>query len=101
MAEAIEIAKQLGPDSVELYYAFLDELPSGEWNFVPSLTSGHPADALPKLIRNSTTGKFLTPDGRWTDDPLKARTIQSVREALALIEQLMLRDVELYSPKAD
>ncbi len=33
VAEAVAIAKHLESDSVELYHAFLDEMPSGEWDF--------------------------------------------------------------------
>ncbi len=54
-----------------------------------------------QLIRNSATGKFLTRDGEWTDDPLKARAIHSVTEAMALIEEFKLQNAELYSPKAE
>ncbi len=53
-----------------------------------------------KLLRNSATGKFLTPDGEWTEDPLKARAIRSVTEALALIEEFRLEDAELYFQEA-
>ncbi len=52
IAEAIEIAKRLEPEKVELYQAFLDELPSGLWDFgtpLPS-TAGHDlAHVYPEL----------------------------------------------------
>ncbi len=37
ITEAIAIAKHLQLDSVELFHAFLNELPSGEWDFATPL----------------------------------------------------------------
>ncbi len=39
IAEALKIAKCLEPEKVELYQAFLDELPSGLWDFATPLPS--------------------------------------------------------------
>ncbi len=33
VTEAVTIARHLEFDTVELYHAFLDEMPSGEWDF--------------------------------------------------------------------
>ncbi len=51
---------------------------------------------MKRLIRNKTTGAFLTQDGKWTDDFHKAWDLPEYRQAFALRDQLGLRDVEVF-----
>ncbi len=49
-----------------------------------------------KLIRNQTTKLFLTLEGGWTNDPVKAWNIEQILDALNIANQLKLTDVELF-----
>ncbi len=49
-----------------------------------------------KLIRNQTTKLFLTAEGGWTNDPLKACKIEEILDAVKIAKQLKLTGVELF-----
>ncbi len=48
-----------------------------------------------KLIRNQITKLFLTSEGGWTNDPLKAWEMEGILDALETAKRLKLTDVEL------
>ena len=48
-----------------------------------------------KLIRSKKKRAFLTREGSWTRDPLRAREVD-VTEAVRMKEQFGLQDVEIY-----
>lgn len=53
-------------------------------------------DRMTKLIRKRATRAFLTNEGRWSLDPVRARRISDPSEATAVMHQLKLEGVELY-----
>ncbi len=56
---------------------------------------------MKELIRNRETKSFLTADGGWTYDPHKGREIRGLAEAMELVRQLKLKNVEFYTSFMD
>ncbi len=53
-------------------------------------------NGVKKLIRAKTTKRFLTKDGRWTDDLARAWSFRDTAEAHGARTKLQLLDVEIY-----